>query len=111
MARPIVLEVIALVKWTALYKQPEDKAAFDKWFMDQHLPLCKEWPAVDRITASRVTGTPRGESEYYWMFEATYPDQETMMKSLMSEQGMAAAMDARGSGFGSLMTSFFSEVV
>ena len=58
---------------------------------------------------SRITGSPRGESDYYWMFEATYADQDAMMRSLMSEKGMEAAMDARSSGFGSLMTSFFSE--
>ncbi|MFN2462668.1 MAG: EthD family reductase [Candidatus Dormibacteria bacterium] len=100
-----------MVKWTALYKQPEDTAAFEKWFLEQHLPICREWPDVDAIHASRITGSPRGESEFYWMFEATYPDRDTMMKSLMSEKGMEAAMDARGSAFGKLMSSFFSESV
>ena len=98
-----------MVKWTALYRKPEDTGAFEKWFTEQHLPICKEWPAVERIHVSRITGSPRGESDFYWMFEATYTDQDTMMKSLMSEKGMEAAMDARSSGFGSLMTSFFSE--
>ena len=100
-----------MVKWTAVYRKPEDTVAFEKWFTEQHLPICREWPDVESIEVSRITGSPRGDSEYYWLFEATYTNQDTMMKSLMSEKGMAAAMDARSSGFGSLMTSFFSEGV
>jgi hypothetical protein len=45
------------------------------------------------------------------MFEAVYKDTDTMMASLMSEKGMAAAMDARNSAFGKLMVSFFSQSV
>lgn len=98
-----------MVKWTALYRKPEDIAAFEKWFNEQHLPICRQWPDVERINVSRITGSPRGESDYHWMFEATFADQDTMMQSLMSDKGMEAAMDARSSGFGSLMISFFSD--
>ncbi len=100
-----------MVKWTALYRKPDDSAAFDKWFMEQHLPICREWPDVEHIHVQRVTGSPRGDSEYHWVFEAVYKDSETMMASLMSQKGMEAAMDARQSPFGKLMVSFFSESV
>jgi uncharacterized protein (TIGR02118 family) len=100
-----------LVKWIALYRKPDDTAAFEKWFVEDHLPICKEWPDVEHIHVNRVTGSPRGDSEFYWMFEAVYKDSETMMASLMSEKGMAAAMDARNSPFGKLMVSFFSESI
>ena len=100
-----------MVKWIALYRKPDDTVAFEKWFVEDHLPICKEWPDVEHMHNGRVTGSPRGDSEYYWVFEAAYKDQETMMGSLMSEKGMAAAMNARQSEFGKLMVSFFVESV
>ncbi len=100
-----------MVKWIALYRKPDDPAAFDRWFLEEHLPICKQWPDVDHMHVGRVTGSPRGDSEFYWIFEAVYKDQETMMASLMSEHGMEAAMNARGSAFGKLMVSFFVESV
>ena len=98
-----------MVKWTALYRKPDDTAEFDRWFLEQHLAICRQWPDVDHMHTSRITGSPRGDSEFYWMFEAVYKDRDTMMSSLMSEKGMEAAMDARNSPFGKLMVSFFSE--
>ena len=100
-----------MVKWIALYRKPDDPAAFDRWFVEEHMPICKQWPDVDHMHVGRVTGSPRGDSEFYWVFEAVYKDQETMMASLMSEKGMEAAMNARGSEFGKLMVSFFVESV
>jgi len=98
-----------MVKFVALYKKPDDPAAFDKWYFEQHVPICKRYPDYDHMHVARVTGTPRGESEYYMMFEVAYKDQDTMMKSLMSEPGMQSAQDVRNSGFGSLFSSFFTE--
>lgn len=100
-----------MVKWTALYRKPEDTAAFERWFLEQHLPLCRTWPDVEHMHVGRITGSPRGDSEFYWIFEAVYKDRDTMMASLMSPEGMAAAMDARNSDFGKLMVSFFAEDV
>jgi uncharacterized protein (TIGR02118 family) len=100
-----------LVKWTALYRKPDDPASFDRWFLEDQLKICKEWPDVEHMHVGRISGSPRGDSEFYWIFEAVYRDRETMMASLTSERGMAAAMDARNSPFGKLMTSFFSESV
>ena len=98
-----------MVKFVALYRKPEDTAAFDAWQTEKHIPICSRYPDVERIVYGRVTGTPRGESEFYWMFEAVYRDHETMMASLMSEAGMESATDARASGFGGLMVAFFAE--
>jgi uncharacterized protein (TIGR02118 family) len=98
-----------LVKFVALYKKPDDPAAFDKWYFEQHVPILKNYPDYDHMHVERITGSPRGESEYYMMFEVAYKDQDTMMKSLMSEPGMQSAQDVRNSGFANLFSSFFAE--
>ena len=100
-----------MVKFVALYRKPDDVAAFESWYLERHLPICKRYPDVAEMRVGRVTGSPRGESDFHWMFSASYPDKDTMMASLMSEPGMASAMDARESGFGKLMTAFFVEDV
>jgi len=99
-----------LVKFVALYKKPDDPAAFDRWYFEEHVPICRRYPEVERMEVSKVTGTPRGESDYYLVFEAAYKDQDTMMRSLTSEPGMESAQNVRASGFGSLFSSFFVEV-
>ena len=72
-------------------------------------------PAAARARSSSGGCEPavsvRGDSEFYWIFEAVYKDSEKMMASLTSPEGMAAAMDARNSPFGKLMVSFFAEDV
>ena len=98
-----------MVKFVALYKKPDDPAAFDKWYFGEHVAICKRYPDVDHMHVERVTDGPRGESDYHVMFEAVYKDRETMMASLMSEAGSESARNARDSGFGGLMTSFFTE--
>jgi uncharacterized protein (TIGR02118 family) len=100
-----------LVKFIALYRKPDDPAAFDKWYFEEHVPITKRYPDVDHMHVQRVSGSPRGESEFHLMFEAVYKDQETMMKSLMSEPGMESACNVRESGFGNLFVSFFTESV
>jgi uncharacterized protein (TIGR02118 family) len=100
-----------MVKFTAIYRKAEDPEAFEKWYLEQHVPICRRYPDVEHMHVQRITGSPRGESEFAWMFEAVYKDKDTMMKSLMSEPGMESAMDARNSGFGKLMTAFFAESV
>lgn len=100
-----------MVKFVALYRKPEDTAAFESWYLERHLPIVQRYPDVVEMEMGRVTGSPRGESDFHWIFSASYPDRETMMASLMSEPGMASAMDARESGFGKLMSAFFVEEV
>lgn len=100
-----------MVKFVALYKKPEDPEAFDKWYFGEHMAICKRYPDVAHMHVERVTGTPRGESDYYLMFEVVYPDRDTMMRSLMSEPGMESAKNVRESGFGPLFSSFFTESV
>lgn len=98
-----------MVKFVALYRQPDDPAAFDRWYTEQHLPICLRYPDTEAIRYGKVTGSPRGESDFYMMFEAVYKDRETMMASLMSPPGMESAQDARASGFGGLMVAMFAE--
>ena len=100
-----------MVKFVALYKKPDDPEAFDKWFFGEHMDICRRYPDVDHMHVQKVTGAPRGESDYYLLFEAVYKDRDTMMGSLMSDPGTESARNLRDSGFGGLMTGLFTESV
>lgn len=99
-----------MVKFVAMYKQPADKAAFDKHFAEVHTPLCHAVPNLLKMEITRFTGTPRGESDLYLMAEMYFSDKETMMSSLMSEAGGATAKDARVFAK-EIFTGYFAEVL
>jgi hypothetical protein len=61
------------------------------------------------MEVTKITGTPRGPSEYYMIVEMSFADQQTMMDSLMGEAGMATAKDARVFASG-IFTGMFAEV-
>lgn len=99
-----------MVKFVALYKQPQDKAAFDQHFNEVHTPLCHKVPHLLKLEVTRFTGTPRGESEYYLMAEMYFADQQTMMSSLMTDEGKATAKDARAFA-ADIFSGMFGEVL
>jgi uncharacterized protein (TIGR02118 family) len=99
-----------MVKFVAIYKQPADKAAFDKHFEEVHTPLCHAVPNLLKMEVSRFTGTPRGESDIYLVAEMYFQDQQTMMASLMSEAGGATAKDARVFAK-DIFSGYFAEVL
>ena len=98
-----------MVKFIALYKQPADKAAFDKHFYEVHKPLCEKVPNLLKLEVTKITGTPRGESEYYMIVAMHFESQQVMMDALMSEAGMATAKDARAFAK-DIFTGLFGEV-
>ncbi len=98
-----------MVKFVAIYKQPADKAAFDKHFDEIHAPLCDQVPNLLAMEVTRFTGTPRGESDIYLMAEMYFADKATMMDSLMSEAGAATAKDARAFAK-EIFTGYFADV-
>lgn len=99
-----------MVKFVALYKQPADPAAFDKHFFEVHKPLCDVVPNLLKMEIDKVTGTPRGASEYYMIVSMYFENHQVMMDSLMSDAGKATAKDARGFA-ADIFTGLFAEVV
>ncbi|MEB3285478.1 MAG: EthD family reductase [Candidatus Sericytochromatia bacterium] len=97
------------MKFVALYRQPEDKTAFDTHFNSVHVPLCEAVPNLLKMEVTRFTGTPRGESDIYLMAQMYFADQKSMMEGLMSEAGKATAKDARAFA-GEIFSGYFGEV-
>lgn len=100
-----------MVKLVAIYKQPEDKKAFDEHYFNVHLPLANKMPGLIKTTITRFTETPMGtESPYYLQAELYFEDLETLKKSMSSPEGKAAAKDIM-SFAGKLVTMMIAEEV
>ena len=53
-----------MVRFTVLYKQPQDIAAFEAHYRNVHIPLAKKLPGLRRYTLSRKVKAIRGEPYY-----------------------------------------------
>lgn len=82
-----------MVKLVALYRKPEDAAAFDKHYFETHLPLAAKIPGLRRTEVAKVLGSPAGESEFYLIAELYFDDMEALKSGMSSPEGKAAAKD------------------
>lgn len=99
-----------MVKLIALYKKPEDQAAFDEHYNNVHAPLAKKMPGLQKLEVTKIYGAPMGESAYYLQAEMYFKDKESLNAAMVSEEGKAAAKDLMGFA-GKLVTMMFGEVV
>ncbi|WP_079528085.1 EthD family reductase [Halobacillus hunanensis] len=82
-----------MVKLIALYKQPEDKEAFDEHYFNTHTPITKEIPGLREMKVTKIVGSPMGESEYYLLCEMFYDDHDSLQKGMKSDEGKASGKD------------------
>ena len=82
------------VKLTVVYGTPEDAQAFEKHYLDVHVPIVERWPNLQRVELSRVSGGPFGSpSPYYWMADLYFADEAALNEALCSEAGAEAGKD------------------
>ena len=83
-----------MAKLTILYRQPTDSAAFEEYYVDNHLPLVDKIPNLRQFEAGKVIATPEGsEPPYYLIAELWFESVEQLQSSMSSSEGRAAAED------------------
>lgn len=97
-------------KLIALYKLPDDVAAFDDHYFSTHIPLAEKMPGLIQAVYNKVTGSPMGKSNYHLMAELTFESQDALNAAMASDEGKAAAKDLMGFA-GNLVTLMFAEPV
>ena len=100
---------VIMVKLIALYKPPEDKAAFDQHYADIHTPLVMKMPGLRKLEVAQITGAPIGEPKHYLIAEMFFDNQEAMTSALASSEGKATARDLM-SFASTLVTMMYAEV-
>lgn len=98
-----------MVKLVAIYKKPEDVAAFDKHYHEVHTPLALKMPGLIKAEIARVTGGPMGESPLHLIAELYFNDMASLNAAMGSPEGKAAAKDVMGFA-GKVVQMHFAEV-
>src|ERR1700704_2763030 len=83
-----------MAKIYALYREPTDAAAFERYYFDKHVPLAK---AVPGLRAYEVTRRPltavAGPAPYYMIAVLSFDSRAAIDAALVSPQGQAVADD------------------
>ena len=98
-----------MVKLVALYKKPEDAAAFEQHYYNVHMPLTEKIPGLKHVEISKFTGSPMGECEHILMCEMYYDNMDDLKAGMSSPEGRAAGKDVMNFGKG-LATFLIAEV-
>jgi uncharacterized protein (TIGR02118 family) len=82
------------VKLVVLYAHPDDADAFDRHYLDIHVPLVDQLPGLLRAEAGRVvTALDGGEHTYHRIAELYFADQPALGAAFASAEGKATAAD------------------
>lgn len=98
-----------MVKLVALYKKPQDVAAFETHYKEIHAPLARKMPGLNKLEVSHMTGSPGGEPKFYMMAELYFDNQDAMFAALKSDEGKAAAKDVMGFA-GDIVHMMFADI-
>jgi uncharacterized protein (TIGR02118 family) len=77
-----------------LYKTPKDAAAFDKYYVETHIPLAKKMPGLKKYQISQgPVASPAGPSGVHLVATLTFDSMAAIQKAFGSPEGQAAAGD------------------
>ena len=83
-----------MAKLFAVYQQPKDPAAFDKYYTSTHIPLAKTLPGLRsyEVTRGSVMGMG-GKHGVYLVAVLEFDSMEAIGAAMSSSQGQATAAD------------------
>jgi uncharacterized protein (TIGR02118 family) len=79
-----------MVKVTVLYDKPEDAAAFEKYYLETHVPAGATLPNLIRFEINKAVGD---DAAYYRTADLWFEDMASMQACLGSPVGQAAVAD------------------
>lgn len=94
---------------TALYRKPEDPEGFERAYFQEHLPLVRRLPGLERVEVARQRRTLMGSEGPYLVCDMYFASVEAFKQAMSSPEGQAMAQDAQR--FVDILTVILSEVV
>lgn len=84
------------IKVVVIYPRPTDADAFEKAYVEEHVPLAAEKiKGMSRFSASKVLGTPDGgEAPFCRIAELYFPSMEALQRSVASAETQEAVAHA-----------------
>jgi uncharacterized protein (TIGR02118 family) len=85
-----------------MYKTPTDKAAFDKHYVEKHIPLAKKIPGLRKYEVSQgPVATPAGPSGYHLVAVLQWDNLAAIQAAFGSPEGQATVADVQTMATGS----------
>ena|SRR5215467_6870531 len=83
-----------MIQVTVLYGQPQDPAAFDRYYQEVHAPLAKKLPGLKGYTSNKPRSiNPQEPSPYYLIDTLYFKQMAALQTSFQSAEGQAVAND------------------
>lgn len=77
------------------YRAPDDAEAFEKRYLEGHLPMVKKYENVKHHSFHKLSRTIAGDFPYAFVYTGTWDDREGWKADMNSEQAKAATEDAQ----------------
>jgi len=85
-----------MAQLVVMYKTPRDPAAFDKHYLEKHVPLAKRIPGVKKYEISQgPVMTPGGPAPYHLIATLQFDDMAAIHHAFASAEGQAAVADVQ----------------
>jgi uncharacterized protein (TIGR02118 family) len=79
-----------------MYKTPKDAAAFDKYYVETHIPIAKKIPGLKKYEVSQgPVATPAGPSAYHLIATLYFDNMAAVQAAFGSAEGKTAAADVQ----------------
>ena len=76
------------IKMIVMYPQPTDVDAFEKVYLDEHVPLAvQKLAGKTKIVTTRVIGSPAGAPAFYRIAEVYFPSMDSFRACAKSQEG------------------------
>ncbi|MDA8347128.1 MAG: EthD family reductase [Thermaerobacter sp.] len=79
-----------MVQLIALYRRPDDEDAFLRRYREEHLPLARQMPGLQRIEVGPLEGLG-DETPYWYMATLSFPDRAVFEESQRAPVSREAA--------------------
>jgi uncharacterized protein (TIGR02118 family) len=90
------------VKVVIIYPRPQDEAAFERAYLEEHVPLAEtKLKGMTRLVLTKVTGSPQGKIAAYRIAEVYFSsmsDLQTVMGSDAGKEVIAHAQSISSGG-------------
>lgn len=85
-----------MAKMTVIYRNPKDRAFFERHYFEVHIPLAKQLPGLQKYEISKgPIVSPTGHSETHLVANLYFNSMEDIKKAFASEVGRQCALDRK----------------
>lgn len=84
-----------MIKMSVAYRKPPDPEAFEKRYVEQHLPIVRSYENIKDTTFQKVSKVVMGDFPYAYLFTGTWADKEAWKADMNSQRAKEATEDAQ----------------